>query len=160
MNFPLSLKSWSNLANTNGTQWNVRLCSSTQLSRCQLAQQRRAKTDRNYSYTKHKTRHDRCYYAISCHSMRPRPSDNSVNASACFGAHRRSTSWITNNLNQAGHSFNDVCLIPIELIRSKRDSVRKAREAHLINKAKTLHQKRWGTPVHKKKWSLGTETGS
>ena len=30
-------------------------------------------------------------------------------------------------------------LIPLELIRSKRDSVRKAREAHLINKAKTLH---------------------
>ena len=30
-------------------------------------------------------------------------------------------------------------LIHIELIRSKRDSVRKAREAHLINKAKTLH---------------------
>jgi len=30
-------------------------------------------------------------------------------------------------------------LVPIELIRSKRDSVRKARKAHLINKAKTLH---------------------
>ena len=41
--------------------------------------------------------------------------------------------------NQAGHSINDVRLIPIELIHSKRDSVRKAREAHLINKAKTLH---------------------
>ena len=43
------------------------------------------------------------------------------------------------HFNQAGHSINDVRLIPIELIRSKRDSVRKAREAHLINKAKTLH---------------------
>ena len=42
------------------------------------------------------------------------------------------------HFNQAGHSINDVHLIPIELIRSKRDSVRKAREAHLINKAKTL----------------------
>ena len=41
--------------------------------------------------------------------------------------------------SQAGHYINDVRLIPIELIRSKRDSVRKAREAHLINKAKTLH---------------------
>ena len=29
--------------------------------------------------------------------------------------------------------FNDVRLIPIELIHSKRNSVRKAREAHLIN---------------------------
>jgi len=37
------------------------------------------------------------------------------------------------------HSINDVRLIPIELIRSKRDSVRNAREAHSINKAKILH---------------------
>ena len=37
------------------------------------------------------------------------------------------------------HSINDVHLIPLELMRSSRDSVRKAREAHLINKAKTLH---------------------
>ena len=36
-------------------------------------------------------------------------------------------------------ALNDVHLIPLELIRSKRDSVRKAREAHLIIKAKTLH---------------------
>ena len=68
-----------------------------------------------------------------------------------FGEHRRSTGSILNHqqlsittpvslhFNQAGHSINDVHLIPIELIRSKRDSVRKAREAHLINKAKTLH---------------------
>ena len=43
------------------------------------------------------------------------------------------------HFNQVGHSINDVRLIPIELIPSKRDSVRKAREAHLINKARTLH---------------------
>ena len=43
------------------------------------------------------------------------------------------------HFNQPGHSINDVQLIPLELIRSKRDSVRKARGAHLINKAKTLH---------------------
>ena len=49
------------------------------------------------------------------------------------------TTPVSLHFNQAGHSINDVCLIPIELIRSKRDSVRKAREAHLINKAKTLH---------------------
>ena len=42
------------------------------------------------------------------------------------------------HFNQPGHSINDVHLIPLELIRSKRDSVRKAREAHLIIKAKTL----------------------
>ena len=65
-----------------------------------------------------------------------------------FGEHRRSilnhhqlsiTTPVSLHFNQAGHSINDVHLIPIELIRSKRDSVRKAREAHLINKAKTLH---------------------
>ena len=65
-----------------------------------------------------------------------------------FGEHRRSilnhhqlsiTTPVSLHFNQAGHSINDVHLIPIELIRSKRDSIRKAREAHLINKAKTLH---------------------
>ena len=49
------------------------------------------------------------------------------------------TTPVSLHFNQAGHSINDVSFIPIELIRSKRDSVRKAREAHLINKAKTLH---------------------
>ena len=49
------------------------------------------------------------------------------------------TTPVSLHFNQADHSINDVHLIPIELIRSKRDSVRKAREAHLINKAKTLH---------------------
>ena len=65
-----------------------------------------------------------------------------------IGEHRRSilnhhqlsiTTPVSSHFNQAGHSINDVHLIPIELIRSKRDSVRKTREAHLINKAKTLH---------------------
>ena len=65
-----------------------------------------------------------------------------------FGEHRRSilnhqqlstTTPDSLHFNQAGHSINEVRLIPIELIHSKRDSVRKAREAHLINKAKTLH---------------------
>ena len=39
---------------------------------------------------------------------------------------------------EADHSINGVLLIPVELIRSNRDSVRKARKAHLINKAMTL----------------------
>ena len=65
-----------------------------------------------------------------------------------FGEHRRSIlnhqqlSTITPvslHFNQAGHSINDVCLISIELIRCKRDLARKPLEAHLINKAKTLH---------------------
>ena len=49
------------------------------------------------------------------------------------------TTPVSFHFNQAGHSINDARLIPIELIRSKRNSVRKVREAHLISKAKTLH---------------------
>ena len=65
-----------------------------------------------------------------------------------FGEHRQSilnyqqlstTTPVSLHLNQAGHSINDVRLIPIELICSKRDSVRKAREVHIINKTRTLH---------------------
>ena len=37
-----------------------------------------------------------------------------------------------NSDNEAGHSINDVILIPLELIRRNRDAVRTAREAHLV----------------------------
>ena len=64
-----------------------------------------------------------------------------------FGEHRRSIlnhnqiinpTPISEHFNQPGHSINDVLLIPLELIHNNRDSVRKAREAHLIDKAMTL----------------------
>ena len=42
------------------------------------------------------------------------------------------------HFNEAGHSINDVILIPLELIRSNLDAVRKAREAHLIHNGNTL----------------------
>ena len=42
------------------------------------------------------------------------------------------------NLISNDHSANDILLIPLELINSKRDSVRKAREAYLIERGKTL----------------------
>ena len=45
---------------------------------------------------------------------------------------------VSEHFNQADHSINDVLLIPLELIRSNRDSVRTAREAHLIDKAMTV----------------------
>ena len=38
----------------------------------------------------------------------------------------------------SNHSHKDMLLNPLELLKSKRDSVRKAREAHLIQKAKTV----------------------
>ena len=66
-----------------------------------------------------------------------------------FGEHRRPilnhhqlnnpTPLSLHFTNQPGHSINDVHITPLELIRSTRDSVRKAREAHFGNKAKTLH---------------------
>ena len=64
-----------------------------------------------------------------------------------FGEHRRSVqnhqqlanpTPVSEHFNLPGHSVNDIRLIPLELIRTNRDSVRKAREAHLIDKAKTL----------------------
>ena len=36
------------------------------------------------------------------------------------------------------HSFKDIELIPLELINSDRDSIRKAREGFLISEGKTL----------------------
>ena len=36
------------------------------------------------------------------------------------------------------HSANDITLIPLELIKSSRDSMRKAREAYLIERGRTL----------------------
>ena len=39
------------------------------------------------------------------------------------------------------HSASDMQLIPLELIKSNRDDVRKAREAHFIDKGQTLEPK-------------------
>ena len=39
---------------------------------------------------------------------------------------------------EPGHSIDHLLLTPLELIHNTRDSVRKAREVHLINKAMTL----------------------
>ena len=41
-------------------------------------------------------------------------------------------------LSHSNHSHTDMHLIPLEKIHSSRDSVRKARESHLIDKAMTL----------------------
>ena len=42
------------------------------------------------------------------------------------------------HFNQAGHSINDVILIPLELVRSNRDAVRKARQAHFYTQGTQL----------------------
>ena len=45
---------------------------------------------------------------------------------------------VSENFLTNDHSANDMTLIPLELIKSNRDSVRKAREAYLIERGKTL----------------------
>ena len=65
-----------------------------------------------------------------------------------FGEHRRSIlkhrqlsdpTPVSLHYNPAAHSINDIILIPLELVRSNRDLVRKAREDHhLIHKENTL----------------------
>ena len=45
-------------------------------------------------------------------------------------------------LSRSNHSHTDMQLIPLDKIHSSRDSVRKARESHLINKAMTLEPHR------------------
>ena len=60
-----------------------------------------------------------------------------------FGEHRRSIlsfgpTSVSEHFNSADHCINDVRLIPLEVISSNLDCVRKAREAHLIEKAMTL----------------------
>ena len=59
-----------------------------------------------------------------------RPVDNTSNISKPTTV---SEHFLTND-----HSANDIILIPLELIKSNRDSVRKAREAYLIVRGKTL----------------------
>ena len=48
------------------------------------------------------------------------------------------TSQDTHFLSSPNHTANDMLLIPIEKIFSNRDSIRKAREAFLIQKGKTI----------------------
>ena len=55
--------------------------------------------------------------------------------------HFANPSPVSEHFNHADHSINDVPLIPLELIRSNGDCVRKEREAHLIDKAMTLEPK-------------------
>ena len=67
-----------------------------------------------------------------------------------FGEHRRAIekaithrhidqpTAVSDHFTLPGHSINDIQLIPLELIHSNRDSIRKARETFLISKGKTL----------------------
>ena len=59
-----------------------------------------------------------------------RPVDNPSNISKPTTV---SEHFLTND-----HSANDIILIPLELTKSNRDSVRKATEAYLIERGKTL----------------------
>ena len=60
-----------------------------------------------------------------------------------FNEHRRPVDKQVhpNNFLSPNHSASDMQLIPLNLIKSNRDEVRKAREAHLIDKGQTLEPK-------------------
>ena len=74
-----------------------------------------------------------------------RPNANLMND---FGEHRQSIlnhrqlsepTLVSLHFNHAGNSINDIILVPLEIIRSNRDPVRKPREDHhLIHKGNTL----------------------
>jgi len=53
-------------------------------------------------------------------------------------SHTDQPSTVSDHFTLPGHSINDIELIPLEIIHSNRDSIRKAREAFLISKGKTL----------------------
>ena len=64
-----------------------------------------------------------------------------------FNEHRRPVDKQTNRSKPTtvsehflcnNHSATDMQLIPLELVKSNRDSVRKAREAYLIERGQTL----------------------
>ena len=52
--------------------------------------------------------------------------------------HGNTHTAVSEHFLSSNHSHKDMLLIPLELLKSKLDSVRKAREAHLIQKAKTV----------------------
>ena len=64
-----------------------------------------------------------------------------------FNEHRRPTlnptgNYIHTSVSEhfltSNHSDNQMLLIPTEKLKNRRDSFRKAREAHVIHKAKTI----------------------
>ena len=60
-----------------------------------------------------------------------------------FGAHRRAIQSKTDDavpqhFNQPGHQLKDIELIPLELIETKRESIRGAGERCYIEKAQTM----------------------
>ena len=59
-----------------------------------------------------------------------RPVDNSSNISK--------PTTVSEHVLTNDHSANNITLIPLELTKSNRDSVRKAREAYLIERGKTI----------------------
>ena len=65
----------------------------------------------------------------------------------CFNEHRRTiinpfcsytTTAVSRHLLTSGHADYHMILIPLEQLHTSRDSIRKAREAFLIHRGKTL----------------------
>ena len=61
-----------------------------------------------------------------------------------FNEHRRPVdrpTAVSDHFLSDNHSPNDIELIPVELIHSSRDALRKARKAYLIERGQTLEPK-------------------
>ena len=91
----------------------------------------------------------KCFYLIQCNKCKCQYIwETKRQLNERFGTEQRQSilthqqlsdlTPVSLHFNQAGHSINDVILIPLELIRSNLDAVRKAREAHLIHNRNTL----------------------
>ena len=55
-----------------------------------------------------------------------------------FNEHRQPVTAVSEHFLSNNHSDTHILLIPIEKLKNERDSFRKAREAHIIHRAKTL----------------------
>ena len=90
------------------------------------------------------TKYDKCYYKVRqlfYYKVRQVLSQSATGITKCDSTNHQQLSdptTVSLHFNQAGHSINAVTQIPLELIRSNRDAVRKARGAHLILKGNTL----------------------
>ena len=65
-------------------------------------------------------------------------TNTDVQSTKLYNIKSKPTTVSEHFLSHCNHSHTDMQLIPLEKIRSSRDSVRKARESHLIDKAMTL----------------------
>ena len=76
----------------------------------------------------------------SVQRIMPKCSETAVGLELGVGPNSRPTA-VSEHFLSDDHTPNDMELIPLELIHSSRDSIRKAREVYLIERGQTLEPK-------------------